>query len=127
MHSPVGWARLIGGAAVLGARGRGGVKGSVEFSDCGSGDRPGLREEDRAGGAEPEDLVCYPGKSVPGGRGSGGSRQGPCKGAARARESKSGVRFCGAGSTATRGGNGRGRCGLNQQGQRARTEERASR
>ena len=74
---------------MLGARGGGGVKGPAEFSDRGSGDRPGLREEDRAGGAGPEDFVCFPGKSVPGGRGSGGSRQGPCKGAARARESKS--------------------------------------
>jgi len=36
---------------VLGARGGGGVKGPAEFSDSGSGDRPGLREEDSGRGA----------------------------------------------------------------------------
>jgi len=72
-------------------------------------------------------LGLLPRKERAEGHGSGGPSQGRCKGAAPARESKSGVRFRGAGSTAARGGNGRGRCGLNQRGQRARTEERASR
>ena len=124
------WARPIGGAAVRGARGGGGVEGPAEFSGrrklrparpAQGGPRRG-RGPCGAGG-----LGLLPRKERAEGHGSGGPSQGRCKGAAPARESKSGVRFCGAGSTAARGGNGRGRCGLNQQGQRARTEERASR